>query len=145
GLGRRGDVIIEADWCIGEFMKTLDEAGMMENTLIIFSSDNGPVLNDGYEDGADEMLRGNARWAPLGGGKYSLYYAGTRQPSIVPWKGKIKPGVSDALVCQMDLMTSLSDMLGIRHEQVDGQNVHKALLGISKKGRKELILEARSK
>jgi len=145
GLGPRGDVILEADWCIGEFMKTLDEEGLMENTLIIFSSDNGPVLNDGYEDGAVEMLGDHAPWGPLRGGKYSLYEAGTRVPFIVHWKGKIKPGVSDALVCQMDLMTSLSDMLGIRHEQVDGQNVHKALLGISKKGRKELILEARSK
>ena len=50
GMGPRGDVIIEADWVVGEFIKTLEEEGLLENTLIVFTSDNGPVLNDGYYD-----------------------------------------------------------------------------------------------
>ncbi len=56
GMGPRGDVILEADWCIGEFIKTLKEEGILENTLIVFSSDNGPVLNDGYYDNAVEKI-----------------------------------------------------------------------------------------
>ncbi len=146
GLGPRGDVILEADWCIGEFMKTLEEEGLMENTLIIFSSDNGPVLDDGYADDAVEMLGTHKPWGPLRGGKYSLFEAGTRVPFIVQWQQKIKPGgVSDALVCQMDLMASLGKLLHAQHGQIDGQDVLDALLGKRKKGRSELILEAMSR
>ncbi len=57
GIGPRGDVILEADWCIGEFMKTLEDEGIYENTLIVFSSDHGPVLNDGYYDDAVDKSR----------------------------------------------------------------------------------------
>ncbi|NGF55061.1 arylsulfatase [Parapedobacter sp. SGR-10] len=145
GLGPRGDVILEADWCIGEFMKTLEEEGLIENTLIIFSSDNGPVLNDGYYDDAVERLGDHKPWGPFRGGKTSLYEAGTRVPFIVQWKQTIKPGVSDALICQMDLMTSLGKMLNITHEQTDSQNILNALLGKSEKGRNELILESLTK
>ena len=55
-LGPRGDAIVEADWCLGELKKTLEEEGILENTLIIFSSDNGPVLNDGYYDDSDVKM-----------------------------------------------------------------------------------------
>ena len=82
GLGPRGDVIVEADWCIGEFINTLDENGLMENTLIILSSDNGPVLNDGYYDDAVEKIGNHTPSGSLRGGKYSLYEAGTRVPFI---------------------------------------------------------------
>src|SRR5690606_37040304 len=110
GMGPRGDVILEADWCIGEFMKTLKEEGLLDNTLVIFSSDNGPVLDDGYEDRAVE-LNGNHRPAGLlRGGKYSLFDGGTHIPFITYWEGKITPGISDALVCQMDLLASLADL-----------------------------------
>ncbi len=145
GLGPRGDVILEADWCIGELMKTLEEEELMENTLIIFSSDNGPVLNDGYYDNAVELLGDHKPWGPFRGGKTSLYEAGTRVPFIVQWKQKVKPGVSDALICQMDLMASLGKMLNIPCEQTDSENVLGALLGKSKKGRTELVLESLSK
>jgi len=145
GLGPRGDVILEADWCIGEFMKTLEKERLMDNTLIIFSSDNGPVLNDGYYDNAVELLGAHKPWGPFRGGKTSLYEAGTRVPFIVQWRQKIKPGVSDALVCQIDLIASLGNMLHITHEQSDSQDVLNALLGKSTKGRSELILEAMSK
>ncbi len=90
-MGPRGDVIAEADWCIGEFLKTLEDEGILENTLIIFSSDNGPVLNDGYYDDAVEKLGNHKPWGPFSGGKYSLLEAGTRVPFVVYWKGKILP------------------------------------------------------
>jgi arylsulfatase A-like enzyme len=145
GMGPRGDVILEADWCIGEFIKTLKEEGVLENTLIVFSSDNGPVLNDGYYDEAVEKLGDHKPAGLLRGGKYSLFEAGTRVPLITYWKGKIEPKVSDALVCQMDLLASLANLVGIEEKSTDSQNVMDVLLGKSEKGRTELILEANSR
>ncbi len=145
GLGPRGDVIVEADWCIGEFLKTLEEEGLLENTLIIFSSDNGPVVNDGYYDEAVEKLGDHKPWGPLRGGKYSLYEAGTRVPFIVQWKGRINPGTSDAVFCQLDLLASLADLTGQQSESDDSQNLLDVLLGDSSQGRTDLILEASSR
>jgi arylsulfatase A-like enzyme len=112
GLGPRGDVIVEADWCVGELLKTLEEENLLENTLVIFSSDNGPVLNDGYYDDAVEKQGNHLPAGPLRGGKYSLYEAGTRVPLLVYWKGTIEPAVSDAMVSQLDLFSSLARLVG---------------------------------
>ncbi len=145
GLGPRGDVILEADWAVGELLKTLEEQKLIDNTLIVFSSDNGPVLNDGYFDEAVEKLGQHTPAGVLRGGKYSLFDAGTRVPFITYWKGKIQPKVSDALVCQIDLLNSLASLIGVKAEVQDGQDLSKALLGLSMKGRENLILEASSK
>ena len=145
GLGPRGDVILEADWCVGEFLKTLEAEGLMENTLIFFSSDNGPVLNDGYYDDAVEKTGGHKPAGPLRGGKYSLFDAGTHVPFATYWKGTIKPGVSDALVCQLDLLASLAALTGSTLSTPDSKNLMPLLLGKSGKGRDDLILEATSK
>lgn len=145
GMGPRGDVIVEADWCIGEFMRTLAEEGLLENTIVIFSSDNGPVVNDGYYDDAVEKLGDHTPWGPLRGGKYSLFEAGARVPFIVQWEGRIEPGVSDAVVCQMDLLASLAKLTGQRSESPDSEDLLAALLGDSDQGRTELILEASSR
>lgn len=142
GMGPRGDVILEADWCIGEFMKTLEEEGVLENTLIVFSSDNGPVLNDGYYDDADTKVGNHDPKGGLRGGKYSLFEAGTRVPFMTYWKGIINPGVSDAMVCQMDLLASLASLLEIEEPATDSKNMLDALTGKSKKGRDHLIIEA---
>jgi len=142
GMGPRGDVILEADWCIGEFMKTLEEQGLTENTLIIFSSDNGPVLNDGYYDDAVEKLGDHTPWGPLRGGKYSLFEAGTRLPFVTYWKGRISAGTSDALVSQIDLFTSLASLVGSEERSEDGQNLLPVFMGESQDGRETLVLEA---
>ncbi len=145
GMGPRGDVIVEADWCLGEFMKTLEDEGIMENTLIIFSSDNGPVLNDGYYDDAVEKLGKHTPAGVLRGGKYSLFQAGTRVPFITYWKGKIQPSVSDALVCQVDILASLAALIGSDSGTQDSKEMLDVLMGKSKEGRTELILEATSR
>ena len=145
GMGPRGDVILEADWAIGEFMKTLKEEGVLENTLIVFSSDNGPVLNDGYYDDAVEKLGKHDPKGGLRGGKYSIFEAGTRVPFITYWKGKIKPKVSDAIVCQMDLLASVADLVGTKDTSTDSENVLNALLGKSNDGRDHLVIEATGK
>lgn len=144
-LGPRGDVIVEADWCIGEFIKTLEEEGILENTLIVFSSDNGPVLNDGYYDDAVERNGDHTPAGPLRGGKYSLFEAGTRVPFITYWKGKIEPGTSDALVCQMDLLASLARLAGTTVDNTDSEELLDVLMGTSKEGRSSLVLEATSR
>ena len=142
GMGPRGDVIVEADWCIGALMETLENEGLMENTLIILSSDNGPVLNDGYFDEAVEKLGNHKPKGVLRGGKYSLFEAGTRVPFITYWKGKISPGVSDALVSQLDLFASLAAMVGSTDSAQDSENLLEAFMGTKNEGREELIIEA---
>jgi len=142
GLGPRGDVIAEADWCVGEFLRSLEELGLLENTLIIFTSDNGPVVNDGYYDDAIEKLGDHKPWGPLRGGKYSLYEAGTRVPFITYWKGTIQPAVSEALVSQLDLLASLAELAGAQYERQDSQNMLDVFLGKSNRGRDNLVLEA---
>ncbi len=142
GLGPRGDAIAEADWCVGELLKTLEDHKLLENTLIIFTSDNGPVVNDGYHDDAVEKLGKHTPSGPLRGGKYSLYEAGTRVPFITYWKGTIQPGVSDALVCQIDLPASLASLAGTGFEGKDSRNLLDVFLGKSNKGRENLVLEA---
>lgn len=146
GMGPRGDAILEADWSVGELMAHLEKLGLLENTLVFFSSDNGPVLNDGYKDQAVELLGQHKPAGPLRGGKYSLYEAGTRVPFFVYWKGKVKPAVSDALVCQLDIMASVASLIKKKlPAALDSQNTLKAFLGKSKKGREELVIEANSK
>lgn len=142
GMGPRGDVIVEADWCIGEFIKTLEKEGLLENTLIVFSSDNGPVINDGYYDDSVEKLGEHKPAGPLRGGKYSLFEAGTRVPLVTYWKGKIKPGVSEAIISQVDLLASLSKLVESDVQSQDSKELLNVLLGESSEGREELILEA---
>ena len=145
GMGPRGDVILEADWMIGEFMKTLKEEGILENTLIVFSSDNGPVVNDCYYDDSVEKLGNHTPSGILRGGKYSLYDAGTRVPFITYWKGTITPSKSEALVCQLDLLTSMAALVGSDKIGEDSENLLDEFLGKSNKGREELVLEATSR
>lgn len=145
GMGPRGDVIVEADWVVGDFIKTLESEGLLENTLIVFTSDNGPVLNDGYYDDAVEKLGDHKPAGPLRGGKYSLFEAGTRVPFITYWKGHIKPGVSDAMVSQLDLLTSLADLVGSDKKGQDSEDLLEVFLGKSKKGRDHIVLEATSR
>ncbi len=145
GLGPRGDAIVEADWCLGEFIRTLEEENLLENTLIIFSSDNGPVLNDGYYDDAEEKNGDHTPWGPFRGGKYSLFEAGTHVPFITYWQGTIQPGVSDALVCQLDLFSSIASLVGSNERIADSQEMLKTFLGESIEGRESLVIEATSR
>ena len=142
-LGYRGDAIAQLDWCVGELMKTLDRLDLAEKTLVVFCSDNGPVLDDGYQDGAVEK---NGDHRPAGiysGGKYSILEGGTRTPFITRWKGRIQPGVSDELVCTIDLAASLAALVDAPLDDdacLDSFNVLGALLGKPKaKGRDHLV------
>jgi arylsulfatase A-like enzyme len=109
-MGPRGDVIVEFDWSVGQILETLDRLGLTNNTLIILTSDNGPVVDDGYKDQAVEKLGDHKPWGMFRGGKYSIYEAGTRMPFIICWPGKVKQGVSNAMISQIDLFGVLSQL-----------------------------------
>ncbi len=145
GLGPRGDAIVEADWCVGQIIEALEKSGMIKNTLIIFSSDNGPVLNDGYYDDAVEKLNGHTPSGLLRGGKYSLFDAGTHVPFIAYWQDYIEPSVSNAIISQVDLLSSLADLVGSSDRTGDSKNLKEVLLGKSENGRSELLVEASSR
>ena len=145
GMGPRGDAIVEADWAIGSLFSHLEESDLLDNTLIIISSDNGPVLNDGYVDDAVEKIGKHTPWGNLRGGKYSLFEAGTRVPFITYWKDKIKPQVSDKMVSQMDFLNSIASLLGSDTRSGDGEDLSGVFFKNSGEGRTELIIEAQSR
>ena len=141
-MGPRGDVILEADWCVSEFLEELDKLGLTENTLVILTSDNGPVLDDGYKDQAEELVGNHLPSGPYKGGKCSMYTGGTCIPFLLRWPAVVKPGVSDAFVCQMDLLASLAALVGVPVAgKTDSQNTLPAFLGKSDRGREELVFE----
>lgn len=142
GMGLRGDAILQFDWSVGEVVNALKEAGVYENTIIIFTSDNGPVVDDGYMDEAVEKLKDHKPWGPFRGGKYSTFEAGTRVPFIVHWPEGVQPKVSGALVSQIDMLATLADLTGIEvsNENLnDSQNQLPAWLGKEDKGRDYVI------
>ena len=114
GMGPRGDAIVEFDWTVGEVMKTLKKLGLEKNTIVILTSDNGPVVDDGYKDQAVELLGNHKPSGNFRGGKYSSFEGGTRVPAIIRWTETIKPGISDKLLCQIDLLASFGSMLNVK-------------------------------
>jgi len=142
GQGARGDAILEADWAIGEFLTTLDELGLSENTLLIFSSDNGPVLDDGYNDESVAKLGDHTPSGNLRGGKYSLFDAGAHIPFMVRWPKEIVPGVSNALISQHDLLASIARLTGQKIASSDSEDLLDTLIGKSDTGRKSLVVQA---
>jgi arylsulfatase A-like enzyme len=141
GMGPRGDAILEFDDNVGTILEALDSLGLKENTLVILSSDNGPVVDDGYKDDAVEKLGSHTPAGPLRGGKYSAFEGGTRVPFVVRWPAKVKPGASDALVCQVDFTATFAALTGQKPPETarDSHNVLAALLGLDPVGRAELV------
>jgi arylsulfatase A-like enzyme len=145
GMGPRGDAIVEFDWSTGEILNALDRLQLAENTLVLLSSDNGPVVDDGYRDEAVEKLGNHRPAGPLRGGKYSAFEGGTRVPFIVRWPARVKPGVSDALVGQVDFLASFAALTGqslAAGEAPDSINLMPALVGESRTGRDHLVEQA---
>lgn len=144
-MGRRGDDIAELDWVVGDIINHLKELGLTKNTLVILSSDNGPILDDGYADGAVELLGDHKPGGPYKGAKYSIYEAGTRMPTIVYWPGIIQPGRSSAMLSQVDLYASLAKLVGQKVQSGDAPDSEDHLdawLGKSSKGRQLMLEEA---
>ena len=145
-MGLRGDAIVQFDWSVGQILDELDRLGLRENTLIILSSDNGPVVDDGYADQAEELLGDHKPGGPLRGGKYSAFEAGTRIPAIASWPKEIKKGqVSDALMSQVDWFASLAALTGSvlpKGAAPDSYNYLGTLLGTDNADRPWVIEQA---
>ncbi len=146
GCGVRGDVIQQFDGSVGDVLAMLERLHLTDNTLVIVTSDNGPVVIDGYDDDADQDFKGLLPAGPLRGGKYTIWEGGTRIPWIVRWPGHIRPGtISDALICQVDMVATLGALAGHRlppDAGPDSMNVLPALLGEAKTARNRLVEQA---
>ncbi len=117
--GAYGDVIEELDFHIGEVMKWLRDAGLDQNTLVIFMSDNGPIIPPGSA-------------GPWSGGKFSCEEGGVRVPLIMRWPARIRAGrVVDEIVSSLDLFPTLVTLTGAKlpPRPMDGQDVSKLLTG----------------
>lgn len=141
-MGPRGDAIVQFDWCVGEILAALDQFGLTEETLVLLTSDNGPVVDDGYQDEAVERLGDHRPAGPWRGGKYSKFEGGTRVPLIVRRPGAIAHGVSNALVSQVDFFASATTLLNVEPLEgaaPDSVDVAAALVGQSEQGRETLV------
>jgi arylsulfatase A-like enzyme len=124
--GLYGDVVETIDWSAGQILRALRKTGLANNTLIFFSSDNGPWLSQGEAAGSAGLLRE---------GKGSTWEGGLRMPGIAWWPGRIKPGVSAELACTMDLFTTsltLADAPLPADRVIDGKNLLPILQGTGK-------------
>ncbi len=137
--GWRGDAIHSMDWTVGAIMDKLDELDLTTNTLVIFTSDNGPAISDGYNDGPYGEHGSDEANGPFSGGKYGNREGGTRVPFIVRWPGTVPSNtVSSALLVQTDLLASFAALVGQplpTDAGPDSENVLPALLGLSPTGR----------
>jgi arylsulfatase A-like enzyme len=144
-MGVRGDAIVQMDWITGTIIDHLKSQGVLDNTLILFTSDNGPVLNDGYGDKAEELIGSHQPAGIYRGGKYSAFEAGTRVPTIIHYPNKVAPGVNNTLMSQIDIYASIASILDISlasNEAIDSENFASAWLNHQGEGRRELIEEA---
>lgn len=144
-LGKRGDAMVQFDWSVGEVLRALDTHGLKENTIVIFSSDNGPTNhNDGLVAKGRFQHDGSGVWR---GGKYQIYEGANRVPFIVRWPLRVQPGVSDALVSQVDFIASFADLLEVElpeTEARDSQNSIDAILGADDVGLPFFLSQSRS-
>lgn len=115
--GVRGDVIKQIDWQTGEILSALDRLHLATNTLVLFTSDNGPIFFDGYEDRSVQDARGHQPAGGLRGWKYLVYEGGTRVPFIARWPGNISGRVSDQMICLTDVMNTCAALVGAKIPQ----------------------------
>lgn len=144
-MGVRGDAIMQMDWTTAQVVNQLKKLNLDKETIIIFTSDNGPVLNDGYEDLSAELVGNHKPGGVYRGGKYSAFEAGTRVPLIITWPGRIKGQTSDALVNQLDFYRSFAALLDLpveKSEAIDSENHWKTFTGEIATGRKWMLEES---
>jgi arylsulfatase A len=127
--GLYGDVIEEIDWSVGEVVKALKKNGLEENTLVVFTSDNGPWIIFDVEGGSA---------GPLRQGKGTTFEGGQRVPTVAYWPGKIKAGtVYEDLASQLDLYPTIISLTGSQKTQtkkpLDGEDLSPVLFGTGKR------------
>ena len=121
--GLYGDVMQEMDWSTGQVLQALDENGIAENTLVIFTSDNGPWLNFGNHGGST---------GPLREGKGTAFEGGPRVPAIMRWPGHIPAGATcDRLASTIDILPTVAEITGapLPENEIDGISILEMILG----------------
>ena len=121
--GIYGDVVEEIDWSVGKILETLEEEGISGNTLVVFTSDNGPWLTFKTHGGSAGLLRG---------GKGGTFEGGMREPAIFWWPGKIKPGVVMEMATTMDLFPTFCSLAKARMPEdriYDGYDISPVIFG----------------
>lgn len=142
GMGNRGDAILQFDDSVGQLMKLLDSLQLSSNTMVILTSDNGPVVDDGYHDGSTENIGKHKPSAGLRGGKYSAFEAGTRVPFIIRHPSVKADESSSALVSQVDFLATMAGLTNQKYDLAsasDSQNQLKTWLGSDTNGRSHVI------
>jgi arylsulfatase A len=117
GAGLYGDVLQEIDWSVGEILKTLEENGLSQNTLVIFTSDNGPWLSYGNHSGSAGKLRE---------GKGTVWEGGVRVPCLMRWPGKIPANsVCAEPAMTIDLFRTIASLVGasLPNHRIDGRSI----------------------
>ncbi len=136
GVSRRGlygDVVEEVDWSVGQVLETLRSEGLAENTLVVFTSDNGPWLTFDAQGGSAGLLRD---------GKGSTWEGGMREPAVFWWPGHIRPGVVREMGSTLDLLPTISGLAGGRlpsDRTLDGYDISPALLGTGRSPRQVMF------
>ena len=128
GKGLYADVIAEIDWGVGQVVETLKKEGLSENTLVWFTSDNGPWLSYGNHAGSA---------GPLREGKGTTWEGGVREPCVISWPGKIKPGtVSDEIAATIDILPTIAELAGAKlpERKIDGLSIWPILSGMTEAG-----------
>jgi arylsulfatase A-like enzyme len=131
--GLYGDVVEEIDWGVGQVLNTLRREGLAENTLVVFTSDNGPWLTFDQHGGSAGLLRE---------GKGCTFEGGMREPCVMWWPGRIKPGVVNDMGATMDLYTTILTLAGAKaptDRVVDGLDLCPALFGTGPSPRKTMF------
>ena len=142
GLGNRGDALLELDATVGKLISILKEKDLYNNTMIVFTSDNGPVVDDGYHDLSKENIQNHRPAGILRGGKYSNFEAGTRVPMLVKAPNQKFYKESNALVSQVDLLANMANLVKVNYDKIsapDSENQLEAWLGKTSQGRESLI------
>lgn len=136
-MGVRGDVIMQFDWTVDQVTRRLQELGLDKNTMIILTSDNGPILDDGYDDQSEELVGDHRPGGIYRGAKYSAFEAGSIVPFIVSWPGHVPQGKqSDAMISQMDFVATMAQLVGAdipAGQAPDSHNFLKTWMGRSHK------------
>jgi arylsulfatase A-like enzyme len=131
--GLFGDVIEEIDWSVGQVLDTLRESGLSKNTLVLFTSDNGPWLIFDQQGGSAGLLRE---------GKGSTWDGGMREPTIFWWPGKIEPGVVREIGSTLDMLPTCAALCQAKLPKdlvLDGYDISPALLGTGPSPREEMF------
>ena len=146
--GLYGDVVEELDHETGRLLDKLDALGLRDNTLVIYTTDNGPWCQSKYYENKKGHPEGSIFWGdsgPLRAGKGSAYEAGSRVPCIVRWPGKVPAGrTSDALWATIDLMPTFTALSGVKpptDRVIDGIDQTALLLGQTEEGRETFIYD----